>query len=103
MKRIWAPLLIAFMLFAASHGRAAAPTLNSGTRIQAGGSNIDVGSHAKPTVADWTNDGKKDLILGQFTNGKIRNYLNTGSASSPAFSGHSFVKSGGVDITMGYG
>ena len=39
---------------------------------------------ASPFVADWNNDGRKDLLLGG-SDGTVTLFLNTGSESTPAF------------------
>ena len=67
------------------------------------GTPIDVGYYGAPTMYDWNQDGAKDLILGQFDQGKIRLYLNQGPDTAPAFNGYTFFQSGGVDITLPYG
>lgn len=64
---------------------------------------IDVGYYGAPTVSDWNGDGAKDLVLGQFTEGKIRLYLNQGPDTAPDFNGYTYFQSGGTDITLPYG
>ncbi|MBN1671132.1 MAG: hypothetical protein JXR37_08880 [Kiritimatiellae bacterium] len=86
------------ILFAAG-GAAAAADLESVVYIQAGGMTLDVGYGACPTAADWNSDGRKDLLVGQNTSGKLRFYPNQGTDSEPSFGGYSYVKCGGVDIT----
>jgi hypothetical protein len=39
---------------------------------------VDIG-HAAPFVADWDGDGKRDLLVGQFGEGKLRIYRNEGT------------------------
>ena len=56
-----------------------------------------------PVVTDWNNDGKKDLIVGQFDHAKIRLYLNYGTDSKPVFKDYSFLKAGQDDISLTYG
>ena len=63
---------------------------------------VDAGQ-AAPEVADWNNDGRKDLLVGQFMDGKIALFLNQGSSARPAFKGSTFIQSGGVDITTAFG
>lgn len=60
------------------------PVLKSGGRILADGEKIDVGNFAAPVVADWNNDGRKDLIVGS-TNENIHVFINTGRNDAPVF------------------
>ncbi len=42
---------------------------------------------AHPSVYDWNQDGKKDLVIGEFEGkAKFRVYLNVGTDSKPVFS-----------------
>ena len=69
--------------------------LNTGTSVaptwlaQTGGANpfngVDVGYHARPTLADIDGDGDLDAYIGEGFGGSMRFYRNTGSATSPAF------------------
>jgi len=59
--------------------------------------------HASPTVFDLNGDGLKDLLVGQFGEGKLRVYYNRGSNRSPRFEGFEYVKAGGQDATVPYG
>lgn len=76
------------------------PRFASPELVKDAGVPIDVGNYGSPAMYDWNLDGAKDLILGQFTQGKIRLYLNTGPDSAPEFDGYTFFKSGGSDITL---
>ncbi|MDX5321968.1 MAG: T9SS type A sorting domain-containing protein, partial [Bacteroidota bacterium] len=49
-----------------------------------------------PCFADLTDDGLPDLLIGQL-NGRIRYYVNTGSASQPSFSLQN-DQLGGIDV-----
>jgi hypothetical protein len=72
--------------------------------IQAGGSSITLAvGHANPLVFDWNGDGLKDLILGQYSSGKIRLYLNEGTNSVPVFSSYTFMQADGTDISLSSG
>lgn len=64
---------------------------------------IDVGYYSAPLMFDWNGDGKKDLIAGQFDYGKIRFYPNVGEDTAPVFSGFSYLRADGVEITLPYG
>jgi hypothetical protein len=92
-----------FLLGAAALAAAAPPVFGAPSMLTANGVTIDVGYYGAPCVTDWDGDGLKDLVLGQFDQGKIRIYLNSGTNSSPVFTSFSFMQSGGVDITLPYG
>jgi hypothetical protein len=72
--------------------------------VQAGGSDLTVLGYSVPSCADWNNDGKKDLIVGEGGGtqpGKVRIYLNVGSAASPLFSEWFYAKeAGGSDLSV---
>ena len=94
------------LLLAASVGLALAtpPMFHDFVYVHAGGSAITVaGGHADPCVADWDCDGLKDLLLGEFTNGRIRVYLNTGTNAEPEFETWHYLESDGTTITLPYG
>ena len=55
---------------------------------------VDVG-HAAPCVHDFDGDGKQDLVLGQFGDGKARVYRNVGGHSAPAFDGFEWLEASG--------
>ncbi|MFC1587070.1 hypothetical protein ACFL54_02065 [Planctomycetota bacterium] len=81
--------------------KASTPALQKGVLLQADGQAIDIKvGHLVPCVTDWNNDGKKDLVVGQFSGGKIRLYLNCGSDKQPKFKGFSFLSAGGQEISL---
>lgn len=66
------------------------------TRIEAAGKPVDVEiGHAAPLVLDWDGDGKQDLLVGQFGDGKLRIYRNTGTNEKPAYDAHKWFEAGG--------
>jgi len=67
-------------------------------RIEAadGPINVDVG-HSAPFVVDWNRDGLPDLLVGQFGGGKLRIYINTGTATEPKYGKHEVFQAGGAD------
>ncbi len=81
----------------------AAPAFDAGTLLQVGepGSKVvlDVGSRATPTVADWNNDGKRDLVVGAL-DGRLRVYINAGTDSSWDFRTTQFVQDNGADLVV---
>jgi len=72
-------------------------------RVQAGGIDIDVPGYSVPSFVHWDDDGLKDLIVGEgpsSSEGKVRVYLNTGTASAPQFSTFFYAQSGGSDLSV---
>jgi hypothetical protein len=62
-----------------NNGTDSEPVFDAGQTIKVGlnDENLDVGSRATPTLIDWDNDGKTDLVTGAF-DGRIHIYLNCG-------------------------
>jgi hypothetical protein len=56
---------------------------------------VDVG-HAAPLLADFDKDGVQDLLVGQFGEGRLRIYRNTGTNTAPAFKAFVDFMAGGV-------
>ena len=56
--------------------------------VKAKGADIVVPGYSVPSFEDWNNDSLKDLIIGEgggTVPGKVRIYLNRGTASDPCF------------------
>jgi len=78
--------------------------LGQGVKLEAGGKPIDIEiGHLVPRACDWNNDGKKDLIVGQFGGGAIRLYLNQGTDAAPVFAESSMLQAGGKPIRLDAG
>jgi len=75
MKRLIFSVLVLTGVTVAEAVEFAAPV-----RLSGGGQAVRVESpgYAAPCWADVDGDGKKDLLVGQFNNGKIRVYRNLG-------------------------
>jgi hypothetical protein len=73
-----------------NNGTAKRPVLTAAGRITADSRDIDVGENSCLVVADWNNDGKKDLIIGN-QEYQIWVYLNTGTNDLPTFGNYSVV------------
>jgi len=77
------------------------PELDAPFRVMADGEPIDVDvGHAAPFFADFDNDGLKDLLVGQFGDGKLRIYRNIGTRSEPKFSDFFCFQAAGADGTV---
>jgi hypothetical protein len=67
-------------------------------RVKAGESFIDVEvGHAAPLFTDFDGDGLKDLLVGQFGEGKLRVYRNVGTLGEPRFTEHKLFQAEGAD------
>ncbi len=80
-----------------------APTFDEGAFLLVGmpGSKveIDVGERATPSVVDWNDDGKKDVVAGA-VDGKIRLYINTGTDTAPSFRMEEILQVDGEDLVV---
>ena len=90
---------LCIFLFSAVFVLADLPKFEDAGLINAGGSPIDL-IFPTPCVYYWDGDGKKDLIVGHFSSGKVNLYLNTGTNSAPVLGTSSFLKAGGADISV---
>ncbi len=72
-------------------------TFEAPYRLKAAGEPIKTGEvgYACPTLADVDGDGKQDLVVGQFEDGKMKFYRNVGTDSaSPKFAAGQWIKTG---------
>ena len=99
------PLMLTAAVLMLTPQQLYASLLNLGPQelVQAKGSDIQVPGYSVPCLAGWNNDGLADLIVGEGgsgSSGKVRIYLNTGTASSPKFSDYFYAQSDGADLTV---
>jgi WD40 repeat protein len=95
-------LLLAGSVFSAS-ALAQTGVINLGPEeiLQAKGQEIVVPGYSVPSFEDWNNDKLADLIVGEGgggATGKIRVYLNVGTAADPCFTDYFYAQSYGKDI-----
>lgn len=92
-------LICGFLFLFAGPLKADIPDLEPGVKIKNGAIDLKVKYTSCPTVADWNNDGAKDLVVSQETNGNVYLFLNQGTDLNPVFNGGSTIKSAGAPIT----
>ena len=81
------------------------PVYTAAQDIQVGTAAIDVDNYSVPSIADWNADGVRDLIVGEKTAsgaGKVRVYLNTGTAAAPAFDTFFYAQQEGQDLSVAW-
>jgi hypothetical protein len=65
-------------------------------QLQAGGKPLHVNGDAGPFACDWDGDGKLDLLVGQYHDGRLRIYRNTGTNAQPKFESYTWFEAGGT-------
>ncbi len=91
--------VLSFVVLTAFFLSAELPKFEESGTIDVNGSPFNV-IFPTPCAYDWDGDGKKDLLVGQFSSGKIHLLLNSGTDNAPVFSSKSFLQAGGADITL---
>ncbi len=88
-------LLLSTMFVGCGLALGSAAEFQPPVRLQAEGAPVRVDSpgYAAPCWADVDGDGKKDLLVGQFSGGKIRIYKNLGDGKLAA---GEWLKTGGA-------
>ena len=77
MKLLSLAVLVPFLAITASAAEFADPVQLKGGDVSV---RVERPGYASPCWADIDADGKKDLLVGQFSGGKIRVYKNRGDA-----------------------
>jgi hypothetical protein len=74
-------------------------------QVQAGGKPLDVErvGHAAPFVGDFYEDGGLCLLVGQFDNGRLRIYSNSGTRTKPRFDSYTWFEAGGAIASVPVG
>ncbi len=75
---------------------ASTPTFHAPFQVKDGDLPITVDAcHAAPLYVDYDEDGRKELLVGQFGGGKLRIYRNKGTDDAPVFEGFTWFEAGG--------
>jgi len=81
-----------------------APQFTGEVLLECAGEPIDVTDGCSaPYVVDFNMDGRRDLLVGQFADGKIRFYPNVGTDDAPLYDSWSYVQANGADLAGSYG
>lgn len=81
------------------------PSFEPGVRLEDSSGNIGAGPmvmYSAPCVADWNEDGKKDLLIGIFLGGNILLYLNEGTNSAPIFTTSTKIQADGANLAVAF-
>ena len=102
MRRIlaWGVVLLAVPLVAVADEISG--ELRPPVRVEAGQGPIDVGGigYAAPFYGDLDGDGVCDLLVGEFSKGRMRAYKNHGTDAKPVFKEHEQFQAGGEDARV---
>src|SRR6476659_9849382 len=92
-------LLLSTMFVGCGLALGSAAEFQPPVRLQAEGAPVRVDSpgYAAPCWADVDGDGKKDLLVGQFSQGKIQIYKNLGGGKLAA---GAWLKADGIDAEI---
>ena len=84
-------------LLVAAPGPEVAADLQLPVPIRAGGRPLDVerDGHSAPFAGDIDGDGVRDLLVGQYEQGRLRIYRNLGTNAEPRFETHAWLTAGG--------
>lgn len=79
------------------------PRFDGGTPLQVGlpgaKSDIDIGERPTPSVVDWNNDGRRDIVAGS-KDGRIHLFINEGTDAAWDFRLEQYVQENGSDMIV---
>jgi len=101
MRKTVLILVVYALCLSAPGARADVPELEEGVLVKDVMPQVNKAHTAAPEVVDWNNDGKKDLLVGQFDGGKVLLFINKGTDELPSFDKGTYLKSGDEEIKVG--
>ena len=98
-------ILAALLACSAAFGVEVSHELHPPSQVFVAGEPLDVerSGHAAPFFGDVEGDGRRDLLVGQYEEGKLRIYRKLGTDNKPVFDGDDFLRIGCKDATDPYG
>jgi hypothetical protein len=95
MKHLTPALTVVLLATPAAAGEPSA--VRPPVPVQAGGRPLDVEhvGHAAPFVGDFFEDGTRALLVGQYHEGRLRIYRNTGTRARPRFDSYVWFRADG--------
>jgi hypothetical protein len=98
---LWTTAAAAGLAALAGSARAGEEALGAPRLLRSGDAPIRVLiGHAAPCVTDFDGDGVPDLLVGQFGDGKLLVFRNTGSATDPVLGAAVEFQAGGKAGTV---
>ncbi|HLN28951.1 MAG TPA: hypothetical protein VK395_14485 [Gemmataceae bacterium] len=90
-------VVVTLLLFTFSLATDDAPELSRPVQIQCQGKPLDVQreGHAAPFLGDFFEDGTMALLVGQYDEGRLRIYRNTGTRTRPKFDSFTWFEADG--------
>jgi hypothetical protein len=75
------------------------PILSEPVKLKSGELPIEVQiGHLAANFYDWDKDGKRDLLVGTFSNAELRIYKNVGTDNAPKFDGYTLAQAEGKNM-----
>ncbi len=98
-KELMKQLAVGLAVLWTSAAWAGIPELEPGVYVSSNGKPLTVNYFTAPSMIDWNNDGRKDLLVGQFTSGNVWLFLNQGTDAQPVFGAGQLVRAGYAPLT----